>query len=203
MGHLLNAIIARGPIAEAKAVERGLPVIFEGDFVIVPIHWDVLMELSRDDEPADGSAMNMFNTHVPHLLASELGMDPYVLIETCYHGGIGEQHASFHRADGYELRNVSINTALRALGVNRTPPYQDPLPKEAGPDLWDRLENWWKGRRYMSPRERSNLYPVMDEFDTLGLGRYRSMDSSEFWEEGKSGQRIGNILVGDRRRIKH
>ncbi|MBK9513901.1 MAG: hypothetical protein IPO05_09820 [Flavobacteriales bacterium] len=120
MGHLLNAIIARGPIAEAKAVERGLPVIFEGDFVIVPIHWDVLMELSRDDEPADGSAMNMFNTHVPHLLASELGMDPYVLIETCYHGGIGEQHASSPgRMDTNCATYRSIQHCARSASIGR------------------------------------------------------------------------------------
>lgn len=199
MGHSISAIIAQAPINEAKAIERGLPVIFEGAFVIVPIPWELLVELSHDDEPADDAATNIFNTHVPHLLARELGMASYALIETDYFGGVGQQNATFHGADGQEVRDITINDALRSLGVQRTPPYIEAPEKESGPWLFAMLRSWWEGRPYISPRERSNRYPTKDEVDTIHLDQYRGIEDSRFWVEGKSGQRVGNILVGDRR----
>lgn len=39
----------------------------------------------------------------------------------------------------------------------------------------------------------------LDEFDTIGLGKYRRTDDDRFWEAESCGQRIGNILVGKRR----
>jgi hypothetical protein len=38
-----------------------------------------------------------------------------------------------------------------------------------------------------------------DEFDTIGLGKYRRTDDDRFWEEESWGHRIGNILVGKKR----
>lgn len=199
MGHYISAIVGKAPINEAKAIERGLPVIFEGEFVIVPVSWDIIIKLARDDEPADGEATNIFNTHVPHMLARELGMVSYALIATDHFGGVGEQNAWYCGTNSKELRDVPINEALRALGVTRTPPYIEPPARERGPGLWGKLRSWWEGRPYMSPRERSNMYPKVDEFDTINLGQYRSIEHSDFWTEDKRGQRVGKILVGDKR----
>lgn len=198
MGHSFSAIIAQGPINEAKAIERGLPVIFEGAFVIVPIPWELLVELSHDDEPADDAATNIFNTHVPHLLARELGMASYALIETDYFGGVGQQNATFHGTDGQAIRDITINTALRMLGVQRTPPYREEQLSDRTGDLLAKVRSWWAGRSSISSSQRSNMYPIKDEFDTLNLGEYRSMEDGRFWADGKAGQRVGNILVGDR-----
>ncbi|MBL7950957.1 MAG: hypothetical protein JNM62_04500 [Flavobacteriales bacterium] len=197
MGHHISAIVGKAPINEAKAIERGLPVIFEDAFVIVPVPWELIVKLARDDEPAGDAATDIFNTHVPHLLAREMGLTSYALIATDYFGGVGEQNAWYCAADGKELRDVSINEALRALGVPRTPRFMEPTEREPG--LLGKLRSWWEGRPYMSPHERSNRYPTKDEFDTINLGRYRHMDDSGLWMEERRGQRVGNILVGDRR----
>ena len=202
MGHSISAIIAQGPINEVKAIERGLPVIFEGAFVIIPIPWELLVELSNDDEPADGAATNLFNTHVPHLLARELGMAAYALIQTDYFGGVGEQNAMFHGADGQAIRDITINTALRMLGVPRTPPYREEQLSDRTGDFLAKVRSWWAGRSSISSSQRSNMDPINDEFDTLNLGEYRSMEDGRFWADGKAGQRLGNILVGDRRILR-
>ncbi len=199
MGHKITAIIAQAPINEASAIARGLPVIYEGNYVIIPVPVELIWKLAGDDEPADGAATTIFNTQVPHQLAKELYMASYALIETDYFGGVGEQNASFHGADGSVLRDVSLNEALRALGVQRKPCYIDPPAKAPKPSLFDRIRSWWEMRPYISKAERSNMYPENDEFDMINLGSYRQMVDARFWAEGKSGQRIGNILVGDRR----
>ncbi|GEM_PF-3137306 len=199
MGHSITAIIAQAPINEVKAIERGLPVIFEGAFVIVPVPWELLVELSNDDEPADGAATTLFNTHVPHLLARELGMAAYALIQTDYFGGVGEQNATYHGTAGQEIRDITINTALRMLGVQRTPPYHEDQVSDRTGGLLAKVRSWWAGRSSIGSDQLSNMYPAKDEFDTLNLGEYRSMEDGRFWAEGKAGQRLGNILVGDRR----
>lgn len=38
-----------------------------------------------------------------------------------------------------------------------------------------------------------------DEFDTIGLGKYRHTDDDIFWSVQDTGRRVGNILVGRRR----
>jgi hypothetical protein len=202
MGHSISAIIAQAPINEPKAIERGLPVIFERAFVIVPIPWELLVELSRDDEPADDAATNIFNTHVPHLLARELGMAAYALIQTDYFGGVGEQNASLHATNGQAIRDITINTALRMLGVQRTPPYREDQVSDRRGGLLGKVRSWWAGRQSISSSQRSNMYPIKDEFDTLNLGEYRSMEDGRFWADGKAGQRVGNMLVGDRRILR-
>lgn len=199
MGHHISAIVGKAPINEAKAIERGLPVIFEGAFVIIPVQWELIVALSRDDEPAGDAATDIFNTHVPHMLAREMGLTSYALIATDYFGGVGEQNAWYCAPDGKELRDVSINEALRALGVQRTPSFIEPSANERGPGVLGKLRSWWEGRPYPGPRERSNMYPQTDEFDTLRLGNYRSMEDARFWVPESVGQRVGNILVGDRR----
>ena len=40
---------------------------------------------------------------------------------------------------------------------------------------------------------------MLDEFDTIGLGKYRRTDDDRFWEVESWGQRIGNILIGKKR----
>jgi len=198
MGHSITAIVAPAPINEAVAIRHGLPVIFEGAFVIVPLPLAYIWELAPDEDHGD-EPTGLFNTIVPHQLARELGMASYALIETDYFGGVGSQRACYHGADGRALKDVSINEALRALGVQRTPAYIRPPVKERSPGLLDRFKSWWEMRPYKSPHERSNMYPEVDEFDTLHLSDYRSMEDDRFWETGRTGQRVGNILVGDRR----
>lgn len=36
----------------------------------------------------------------------------------------------------------------------------------------------------------------IDEFDTIGLGKYRHADDHRFWSVQDAGRRVGNILVG-------
>lgn len=201
MAHFITAIIAQAPINEATAIALGLPVIYEGNYVIIPVPVELIWKLAGDDEPADDAATTIFNTSVSHQLANELGMVSYALIETDYFGGVGEQNASFHGADGSVLRDVSINEALRALGVQRKPCYTVLPSKAPKPGLFDRIRSWWEMRPIISKAERSNMYPEKDEFDMINLGDYRQMEDARFWIEGQSGQRIGNILVGDRRII--
>lgn len=166
--------------------------------MIVPLPIEYIWELAPDEDHGD-EPTGLFNSQAPHRLAQELGMSAYALIETDYFGGVGEQRAYFQGADGAPLKEVSINEALRALGVGRTPAYELPPLEEPPPSLLDRLRSWWQMRPYRPPYERRNMYPKVDEFDTLHLGEYRSMVDSRFWAAGKSGQRVDNILVGDRR----
>jgi hypothetical protein len=198
MGHSITAIVARAPINEAVAKSHGLPVIFEDAFVIVPLPIEYIWELGPDEDHGD-EPTGLFNSQVPHQLARELGMASYAFIETNYFGGVGEQRACYRGADGKHLEDVTINEALRALGVQRTPAYIEPPLNERRPNLLDRMRSWWEMRPHRGASERSNLYPQLDEFDTLGLGNYRSMEDSRFWVEERSGQRVANILVGDRR----
>ena len=50
--------------------------------------------------------------------------------------------------------------------------------------------------RHMGVRKAMDM---LDEFDTIGLGKYRRTDDDRFWEVESWGQRIGNILIGKKR----
>ncbi|MBX2974152.1 MAG: hypothetical protein KF797_13730 [Flavobacteriales bacterium] len=194
MGHSITAIVAPAPINEAAATKHGLPVIFEGAYAIVPLPIEYIWELAPDEDHGD-EPTGLFNSQAPHQLARELGMAVYALIETDYFGGVGDQRASYHGADGKDLRDVSINVALHKLGVERTMAYAEPTPKAAPHGWLARLRSRWAKAEPIAHRELSEL----DEFDSLNLSDYRSMEDSRFWKEGMQGQRVGNILVGDRR----
>ena len=91
-------------------------------------------------------------------------------------------------------RRVLGDAHVDRASASATPfdqPFQEMITEGAWGTVWSRPG--------ISPRERSNRYPTKDEFDTIHLDQYRGIEDSRFWVEGKSGQRVGNILVGDRR----
>lgn len=194
MAHSITAIVAAAPINEAAAIKHGLPVIHEGAFVMVPLPIEYIWELAPDEDHGD-EPTGLFNSQAPHRLASELEMKAYALIETDYFGGVGDQRASYHNAEGAELRDVSINEALKELGVTRSKAYVEPTPRAAPHGWWARLRSRWVKSDPAVPGKLTEL----DEFDSINLSEYRSMEDFRFWKAGMQGQRVGNILVGDRR----
>ena len=193
MGHILDAIVARSPINEARAIEIGLALVYEKEYVIIPTPDDLWSALSGIEWK---SGDRIFNLDTPHVLAKELGMTKYALIQTDYHGGMGDQEASFHRADGRQLKNILINDALRELGVGRIPPYRKVVPVVPA----NLLQHWWRkivGQpRYVLDAIKANRECAIDEFAMINLGKHRSCRSDRYWDDAKAGERIGNVVIG-------
>jgi hypothetical protein len=193
MGHVLDAIVARSPINEERAIQIGLALIYEKEYVILPTPYDLWSALSGIGWK---SGDDIFNLDTPHVLAKELGMTNYVLIRTDYDGGRGYQEASYHAADGRELKNIMINMALRELGVERIPRRR----KVVAVSPWIFFERWWRkliGQPgYFQVVIDPNWDCDVDEFDMINLGKHRISESPEYWDDAKAGQRIGNVVMG-------
>ncbi len=139
MAHCITALVARPPVDEQKARQFDLPLLTEGAYVILPLDyrhadiWEKRLGLfSQTERPI------ALDRDIVHFFARELAMADYVLIDTDYFGGVGEQRAVLYK-NGQALfasqAPDAINQVLRRWGV--------------------KAEN---GK---------------DEFDTLGLGKYR------------------------------
>ena len=122
MGHHISALVARAPIDLEAAGHLDPPILEAGEFVIVALdsaHSDFWAE-KLAIEYQNFSDM-IFDSSIIHQFADRLGMDRFVLLQTDYFGGVGDQWATvYHGAERVmKVTKGGINEALALLGVVR------------------------------------------------------------------------------------
>lgn len=119
MGHRISAIIGDNQVNRDKIKEFGLAAAFEDSFVIVILDLYAMCELSEILNKSTDSYSEHpdWDCELTHFMAKEIGLKQFVLIETDYFGGIGEQFASYYDNGKKVLHEVRINEALAYLGV--------------------------------------------------------------------------------------
>ncbi len=119
MGHHISAIIAQDQVDHEQIQAYGLAAAFEEGYVILLLDIYAMGALAEIlQKSIESSSQNLdWDCALTHFLAHKLGFSHYVLIQTDYFGGIGEQFASYFQAGQCQLKEVSINEALRKLGV--------------------------------------------------------------------------------------
>lgn len=118
-GHNIEAIIAKKPINEARAIDYGLAVAYEDEYAIVIFYEESVYYWSRRLSLSDQSADDDFYqaSETTFFLASELGIRDFVFIRTDYFGGLGEQHVLIVENGTIKSKGYVINDALKSLGV--------------------------------------------------------------------------------------
>jgi hypothetical protein len=122
MAHHIVALIAKGPINEAKAKSFDLPVFSENKYVVLGLdsaHSDFWSEKLGFPYTSGDSVVSL-DVPVIHHFAKEIGIEEYALIETDYFGGVGEQFAIYYKnekAIHSSTAKNSICIVLKALGV--------------------------------------------------------------------------------------
>lgn len=124
MGYNLNALIGLSTVDIDMAKKLGLPMIFENNFVIIPLIEDNLIhyEIENDIDCADYSDELSFDTSTVALFADLLQLSKYVV--TCIDGSF--PYSSLYSGSDKILHEVHINEALEFLGVvadNETKPF--------------------------------------------------------------------------------
>lgn len=148
MGHIVRGILAREPTAER--LRKGSPIgglrsvpLLDSNLVFFPIT-DDLQDALWQNELGIESTFVYYTPALAQLLVDVSLDGPIAYFETEYHGGSGTQSAVAYDqkkivSGPMQAHRGPINEALRALGVECTPP--------------------------------------LDEFDTVGLGRFRDTES--------------------------
>lgn len=152
MAHHITALVTAGPVDAEQAARYELPCFRENGVTIIGLHaWHSDYWAEQLDIPHRNHSDIILDNDVTRFFAQALGLGRYALISTEYFGGWGEQYATVCEAGQVLMPATSdgINAALRLLGVRRR---LKPQPLDV----------------------RGGL--LMDEFDTIGLGQYRSFD---------------------------
>ncbi len=157
MGHLLNAFILKGPFDESRATA------FDMRYVALP--FDLTMFFVTDeyiDEWADrldvhgGFPKPVCNFRVIHHMMKAIAREPlFAVIETEYTGGLGRQCAAVYRGD-----DVLLDAMESA--------YPDETKRDDASGPID------VALRHLGVTRK----PGIDEFDTVGLGAFRSTSRS-------------------------
>ncbi|MCG8435938.1 MAG: hypothetical protein MJA83_18110 [Gammaproteobacteria bacterium] len=148
MGHHISALVARAPIDLNAAKQLDLPVLPAGEFAIValdPAHADFWAEkFAVEDQHFSDMT---FDSKVIHEFANRLGMDRFVLLQTDYFGGVGDQWATVYRGAQrvMEVTKGGINEALALVGVVREGNSDefDTIGLGAHRDFSDLFEKYW------------------------------------------------------------
>ena len=138
MGHHIEAIVTaqRPNFEKLKALE--LPHFIENEFYIIPLdschahYWGKLWNV-YDEYGEHFGGVNLICMKSILKMMQEIEVVDFVLLGTDYHGGIGDQAAnvfkqgvqidvpSSHLGNKFGLHGIDINTALKKIGVVRTP----------------------------------------------------------------------------------
>ena len=118
MGHYITAIITKEQFDHTVADKYDLPIFKENGYYIIALnesHSDFWAEkLSIVDDEDNEIILDCGTTHY---FCKTLDLNCYAVINTDYFGGIGAQKANVYRYGKRILNLVSINKALRNLGV--------------------------------------------------------------------------------------
>ncbi|MEM6447469.1 MAG: hypothetical protein AAF704_13035 [Cyanobacteria bacterium P01_D01_bin.123] len=121
MGHSIVALVSKEPIQEKKAMELDLPIFPSSQYVIVGLaapHCDLWAEKASICFGSESTPITL-DSPITHYFAKELGLKKYLLLQTNYLDGIGEQYAALFeegRLMEYSESANAINEMLR-LGV--------------------------------------------------------------------------------------
>lgn len=162
MGHCLRAII--GPrstvLAFAGRWSRADLVPLPQDFAFVPLspalHEDIV-ELTAVEGPSNFSEFLELSIAAVQAIAQDSQHGPLGYIETDYFGGIGSQSAAIWERGQLTFGPLKQTVNWSGDEYVRTPTGQGPINQALA-----RMGAW--------PRRG------MDLFDTLGLGKYRSVE---------------------------
>lgn len=121
MGHHISAIIGKDKVDIEKIKELGLATAFESGYVIILFDLYSMCKLGEIlNKSTDSNSENIeWNCELTHFLAKQIGLRKFALIETDYFAGIGDQYATYFNNGVKVLNDVSINEALRELGVEK------------------------------------------------------------------------------------
>ncbi|TAE12760.1 MAG: hypothetical protein EAZ95_11975 [Bacteroidetes bacterium] len=124
MGHHITAIVTPQRINAQKAKEYDLFFVVEKSFSILfldEFHSDFWAEKLQIEDKENDFHENkiILDCKTTLFLAGELGIDFFVLLNTDYFAGIGEQWACVYRAGKKIMPDTcsGINEALRKIGV--------------------------------------------------------------------------------------
>lgn len=178
MGHCVEALIAsEGPLRNGlSGLRHAIVIPLRQGLALVPVTEEFHDEVASQITAAEASLGGEFWLLSPNLveLARRISdSTPVAYIQTDYFGGRGTQAAAVwsqgriifgpeKTGDGVPLESGSINRALWVLGVRLV--HGRPIDRAL---------------KALGVRTR---WPL-DEFDAIGLGRYRS---NEDWIEGSS-----------------
>lgn len=161
MGHHITAIIG-GPVPVARIAEAAHcppPTSLQFGFHIVPLGHAQIDALANDQLGTCFEGFNYLSPNVVDAILRAIGGGMVAYIETDYFGGAGSQSAAVFR-DGSVVMRAAI------------PVNQDPA-RDTGP--------------INAALKAIGLEAVIgqDEFDTLGLSRFRNLESLGMndWEE--------------------
>lgn len=122
MGHHISALVSTDAILKEKAEAFDLPVFQESGVTIFglnPHHSDYWAEKTGIGF-GDGSTGMILDCPITHFFAKEIGLSLYILLETNYSGGVGDQSAGMFK-QGLLLESSNghnaINKMLRSLGL--------------------------------------------------------------------------------------
>lgn len=113
--HDFDALVGHKPVHEAKAKELGLTLIYESDFVIIPIieehvyHYEIENNLGSTDYGED----IFWDTSTIAVFAKLLGFERYVIMALDTPDFLG----SYYENGQKMVHEAHINTALQGLGV--------------------------------------------------------------------------------------
>lgn len=153
MGHHISAAVLCGSFGEAKAASFDLSwVRLTADLTLFPLHARYVdFWAEKLGVPGPAADLPLLNFAVVHHIMNEVSADPlFALIETDYFGGTGSQSAAVYRGATEIMApaGTAIGPALRSVGpINRA-------------------------------LQLLGVHPngTHDEFDTVGLGRFRDFD---------------------------
>lgn len=153
MGHAITALIGPSELVESMIDEMGLPRSTPLPFglSIVPLGHAALDRISEDDLGSVAPDFNYLGSGLETALRAASADGVLLYIETNYFGGIGGQGAALFRA--------GESVWKEAQAVSPTPPAgKSPISR---------------GLECLGVTASDG----QDEFDTLGLSRYRSLES--------------------------
>ena len=118
MAHYITAIITQEQFDHTVAQKYDLPIFQEHGYYIIALnnsHSDFWAEKLGivDDEEHD----IILDCGITHYFCNALDLNCYAIINTDYFGGVGEQKANVYVYGKRILHLVSINDALKHLGV--------------------------------------------------------------------------------------
>ena len=150
MGHHISAIVCKPSADIEKVAEFDLPIIRAGKFVIIP------MDAAHSDEWTkrlglgfgESRSKVILDGNFAHHVAMIASEGDYALIETDYFGGAGDQVAAVYRRE--QEKPLFASDRVRSGAINQA-------LKVIG--------------------VRASMWGVLgDEFDALGLGKYRDFE---------------------------
>ena len=118
MGHCIDAIIAKQPVNETEAKKLGLALIYEAEYVIVPLVEENIyhFQIENNIDSVDFGEEIRWDCTTVNIIAKLLGFEKYVIASLEHWHFLGSNYENEEK----RTHEVDINTALLLLGVPKT-----------------------------------------------------------------------------------